>query len=84
MVRTFIPGKVPALQDRLGDPKVFGGSLRAPTRISGDGEGEIRIWITSIGLGTVDRRMNFEADVEELSGKEISPRGPWSAIRSRM
>lgn len=68
---TFKPSEIPTLQHRLGNPKVFGGILRAP--ISGDSEGEIRIWNTSIGLAPIDWGMDLKANVEELPGNKIRP-----------
>ena len=69
-IRTLEPGEVPALQFRFCLLEVRGGVLGFSVAL-GYGESEIRVWVASIGLAAIDRCMDLEADVEELTGKKV-------------
>lgn len=66
LVHTFIPGKVPSLQLRFRDLEQGGGTLGASAFFgNGEGKGCIRGRSPS-GLASIDRSMDFEANVEVL------------------
>lgn len=63
---TFIPGEVPSLQRRFRDLEQGGGTLGA-SAFFGNGECESGIRGRSpSGLASIDRSMDFEANVEVL------------------
>ena len=67
---TLIPCEVPPLELGLLQVKILGGGYALLALLRNiEGEGLVRQ--KAIGLGPVDRRVNFESDVEELSSKEV-------------
>jgi hypothetical protein len=70
---TLIPSEVPPLELRLLDVEVFSGGY-ALLALLGDVESEFLVGQKAIGLGTVDRRVDFETDVEELTSEKVGPK----------
>ena len=66
LVLTFIPGEIPSFQRRFSDLEKGGGTLGASAFFgNGEGKGGIRSRSPS-GLASIDRSMDFEANVEVL------------------
>jgi hypothetical protein len=67
----LVPAEVPLLELGLGNLEVRGGILSSGS-LFGNGEAEVTIWDTTVGLGSVHRSVNLETDVKVLTSEEIS------------
>ena len=65
------PGEVPPLDFRLGNFEKAGSTGRSSAGL-GDVELEVLVRHTSVGFGAVDGGVDFDTDVKELTGEEIS------------
>lgn len=71
MIFTFVPSEIPSLQRWFCNLEIRCcrlGASSIPTY--GKGEFGVRIWIAG-GLAAIDRGMDLEPDVKELTGQEI-------------
>jgi len=69
---TFVPGEAPSFQGGLVDLEELRGGDRLPPFL-GNGEGEIGIGLPLTRFRAIDRGMDLQTDIKELSGKEVGP-----------
>jgi hypothetical protein len=72
-ILTLVPAEVPSLQLWLILMEEFR-SWDTLVTLLGDSEGEVGVGFANTSLRAIDRRVNLKTDIEELTGKEVSPK----------